>query len=241
MFQPPDLEHVGALLAEASAVVAMEDIYCGNWSPTAIGMRHDVDDNPGSLETAVKLARWEAERGYRSTFFILHSASYWNDQMFEALDAIVSCGHEIGIHASAIATALRDGGDPGEILLSSVEHLRALGYTIRGVAAHGDELCRLCGFVNDEQFAECARPEMGEPDRVISFDGRSLKLAPRPLADFGLLYDTHRLRHGRYLSDSGGSWNEPFPGSGTGQLHILMHPDWWGEAFTTTSREVISV
>jgi len=196
-----------------------------------------VDDNHGSLRTAVAIAKWEAEHGFRSTYFILHTARYFelrrDLELFTALDTIASHGHEIGIHADAIGLALVTGEDPDVILERGLMRLRSYGHEVVGVAAHGNSICRPAGFVNDEQFIECARPEMGEPDRMVSWGYHKLRLAPRPLADFGLLYDTHRLPHGRYLSDSGGKWNEPFPGQGSGQLHVLWHPDWWSRAFPT--------
>jgi hypothetical protein len=235
-FNASDLEQLDAqLLAPARTVVSMLAVHTGARGPDVIGLRHDVDDNKDSLATAAKLARWEAERGYRSTYFILHGSSYWRDEhaLRAALEEIGAAGHEIGVHANAVAVALRDGGDPAEILHAAIERLRGFGFPVVGVAPHGDPACRRVGFVNDEMFAECARPAMGAPDRVLTLHGRSLTLAPRPLADFGLAYETYRLPHGRYLSDSGGAWNVPPPSvaDGLGQLHILQHPDWWAGAF----------
>jgi len=234
VFSREDLIDLENLLESSAGVVAMLDIHQGaHTDPYLIGLRHDVDDNAGALNTAVKIAEWEHERRFRSTFFLLHTAPYWEDDLAlgDAVDRIVGYGHEVGIHANAIAQALKVGGDPHEILHQALNRLRSYGHPIVGMAAHGDRLCHLAGFVNDEQFTECARPEMGEPRRFVAWGNRRLQLEPRPLADFGLEYDTHRLPHGRYLSDSGGKWNEPFPGSGSGQLHVLWHPDWWGRAF----------
>jgi hypothetical protein len=234
-----DLEHLDAtVLATARAVVAMADVFGGLDSPDVVGMRHDVDDNRGALETAVRLAAWEASRGYRSTYFVLHTARYWETSRFpHALDQIANLGHEIGIHANAVAEALRTGGDPAEILAAAIEQLRRWGHDVVGVAPHGDKACRDESgglvFVNDEMFAECARPELGAADRYLRLGSRVLKLAPRPLADFGLAFESYRLPHGRYLSDTGGRWNVP-PASvatGDGQLHVLQHPDWWAAAF----------
>lgn len=232
-FGPADLDALDALLDEALAVVPMRRIWEGMTDEHVIGLRHDVDDNHGSLDTAVKIALWEHERGYRSTFFFLHTASYFDDydRLGHAVDTVAAYGHEIGIHTNAIAAALRVGGHPDDILEEGLERLRSFGHEVIGVAAHGDEMCHRCGFVNDEQFIECARPDYGEPDRLLRFDGHDVKLEPITMTAFGLLYDTHRLPHGRYLSDSGGKWNEPFPGTGEGQLHVLWHPDWWSGAF----------
>lgn len=217
----------------------MLDVHQGAHQPDVIGLRHDVDDNSGSLATAVKIAGWEAERGYRATFFILHTASYWQNErrLRSALDQIAGFGHEIGIHANAIAAALRGGGDPHLILEEAIDRLRSFGHPVLGVAPHGDKLCRDASgrvwFVNDEQFVECAHSEMGRPDRLLRYRETTLGLEPRPLADFGLEYEAYRLPRGRYLSDTGGHWNIELAAaaSGPGQLHVLWHPDWWAAAF----------
>src|SRR4029077_8485228 len=88
-------------------------------------------------------------------------------------------------------------------------------------------------FVNDELFRECPRPDMGHPERVVA----GVELKPVPMADFGLEYDANWLPRGGYLSDSGGRWSgigfdatvALFPRKG--QLHMLVHPDWWDQAF----------
>lgn len=226
-----DLLELERLLEDAAAVVPMEDIYDHGLSDDVIGLRHDVDDNVGSLPTALEIAKWEAERGYRATYYVLHSADYWTEDMWPILREIAGLGHEIGIHTNALAVALHTGDDPDLILSAALDEMRLRGHFVRGVAAHGDPLCRVARFVNDEHFTECARPEMGEPNRTIRLGTRELKIEPRSMRDFGLEYDTHRLPHGRYLSDSGGRWNEPFPGVGEGQLHVLWHPDWWVPVF----------
>lgn len=240
-FQPDDLCDLDELLfARADAVVAMREIHDGEGSFGVVGLRHDIDDH--GFEAALQIARWEAERGYRATYFVLHTAPYWTDRRLRgSLEEIASLGHEIGIHANAVAEALRIGGDPAVILAAAVDTLRVWGFDVRGVAAHGDPGCyddtgRL-RFVNDEMFTECARPEMGDPDRIIRGQAVMVRLQPRPLAEFGLEYDTYRLPRALYLSDSGGRWSVPFDEmcdrfpTPDGQLHVLWHPDWWAEAF----------
>lgn len=233
-----DLAELDRLLSGFRAVVSMRQVFEGARSPDVVGLRHDVDDNHGSLNTALRIAAWEHSRGYRSTFLLLHTASYWRrPDFFQVVDMIAGFGHEIGIHADAIGWALAHGGNPASILRAAVERLRQHGHDVVGVAPHGNRNCyRPDGsllYVNDEMFTECARPELGAPDRLLSLNGRKVKLEPMPLAAFGLDYECYRLPHGRYLSDSGGRWNVP-PGSVIdcdGQLHVLMHPDWWREAF----------
>lgn len=253
-FQPADLAELDELfLDRADAVVAMQEVHAGNRAPTVIGMRHDCDAGH-SLATAVKMAEWEAERGYRSSYYVLHTSPYWGTPGFrESLERVAVLGHEIGIHNNALAEALRTGRDPSDILWQALDELRGWGFQVRGTAGHGDPFCnrdRAPGeitFANDEMFLECARPKEGPPDRVITRGNISLKLNPRPLADFGLDYDALWLGMNRPFrcSDSGGKWLNPgfeetadkFAGilrspANNPQLHLLIHPDWWAQAFT---------
>lgn len=232
-FQPGDLAELGRFLETARRVVPMEDIADGDRAPEAIGVRHDVDN---FLEPAVQMAAWEAERGFRSTYFILHTAPYWSDKdaLQDGLDKIASCGHEIGFHLNALTVAIDTGRDPLDIAQEAVDELRAYGYPVRGVVAHGDQACYTHVFVNDEIFTESARPEYGPADRVVG----GIKLEPVSRAALGFDYDPNWLPRGDYLSDSGGHWSQPFAEATerwpSGQLHMLVHPCWWREAFIET-------
>lgn len=239
-FQCDDLEQLDGLLGRADAVVSMREIHAGAHGRQVIGLRHDMDN---MFRPSLELARWEHDRGYRATYFVLHDAPYWDDPgLRDGLEEIASLGHEIGIHANAIAEALRTGGDQHGILENAVGRLRSWGHRVTGVAAHGDPLCHRAGFVNDEQFVECARPDQGAPDRLLRLNGHRVRIEPRPLAAYGLEYETLRVGDRRlYLSDSGGAWNvrwddlcSMFPHP-DGQLHILMHPCWWEQAFTAVA------
>lgn len=245
-------------LSAAERVVAMEDVVAGDRAPNVIGLRHDCDSGQ-SLKTATEMARWEAERGYRATYFMLHTAPYWNYTWFEAaLEDIAMAGHEIGIHVDALGESLVTGEDPDVILARAIERLRGFGYPVRGAVGHGNGIClkyraeHESPFANDEQFSECRRPEHGDADRIIARGNVSRQLAPRPLADFGLEYEALRcaLPWSWRFSDSGGGWLAPgfektaerfaqqvdvaeLPSASNSprQLHLLIHPDWWLGAF----------
>jgi hypothetical protein len=185
------------------------------------------------------MAAWENERGYRSTYFILHSAPYWQDKRLlrASVAEIAAYGHEVGIHNAALSEAVRDGTDARVTLAEAILELRAMGHTITGTVAHGASECydnrgRL-QIVNDEMFTECGRPGMGAPDRSVG----NCTIQPTPLREFGLDYDANWLARGMYLSDSSGNWSAPFETvvaafPHPGQLHMLIHPDWWDQAFT---------
>ncbi len=251
------------LLSKAADVVAMEDVFDGNKAANVIGLRHDCD-SAESLGIAVNMAAWEVEHGYRSSYYVLHTSPYWDYPDFEQMVyAIAGYGHEIGIHTDALAESLVTGEDPDLILERAIKRLRDLGFPVRGVAGHGNKLCNRAAdddepwFANDEQFSDFRRSHLGgkpvgEPDRLLWRGKIQRKLAPRPLADFGLDYEALWLSVPFYfrLSDSGGVWNDEgfdeivetfaqqldvskaalYP-TDPRQLHILQHPDWWSRAY----------
>lgn len=250
-FTPADLAELDdLLLARATAVVSLREVHAGNRHADVIGLRHDVDGvSAGALNalpTALRLARWEADRGYRSTYYLLHGAPYWvGGNLQAAVEQLSLLGHEVGIHANALADALRGGGDPAQILHDAIGELRGFGAVIRSVVGHGDQICRDAGFANDEMFLECARPNEGEPDRILEHAGRRVQLEPRSLAEFGLDFEAVRVGPRWVNSDSGGRWLFPFEDTverfgeslrgaaaslRQGQLHLLIHPDWWEKA-----------
>lgn len=250
-FQQDDLADLEEFLSTADAVISMREVHAGNRHPRVIAVRHDVDNHADALATAVGMARWEADLGWRSTYFLLHTAAYWKDGRWRAAaETMASLGHEIGLHVDAVAYALQFGGDPHEIVLEALAELRAEGHVVTGVVGHGNEMCRYGEFANDEQFVECVRTDMGARDRVLEVANRSLKLNPRPLADYGLEYESIGLRMYEtngiyrtlpgqiYNTDSAGKWYYPFEDTvrefnklTVGQLHLLIHPDHWSEAF----------
>lgn len=228
-FLPDDLGALDGLLSRA-AVVPMEDIFDGAAGPDVIGMRHDCDN---VIHPAVLMAGWEADRGIRSTYYILHTSPYWQDKplLQRSLERIAGCGHEIGIHNDALTVALETGRDPADILHEAVDELRGYGHTIRSTVAHGHHRCSVDKYVNDEMFDGCYRKDYGDIGR--------LGFTTSSLAAFGLDFDANWLSRGDYLSDSGGRWSQPFEGvagafPARGQLHMLVHPDWWAEAFERT-------
>ena len=54
-FVASDLEELDArLYSQADRVVPMRDVFKGDRGQRVIGLRHDVDDNPGSFDTALR-------------------------------------------------------------------------------------------------------------------------------------------------------------------------------------------
>jgi hypothetical protein len=221
-----DLQALGHFLDRAK-VRPMSHIHDGRATLHTIGMRHDCDN---VIEPAVEMARWEYEHGICSTYYILHTSPYWDNKpvLQRALEAIAGYGHELGVHNDAITAQLETGRPAHVVLSEAVDELRGYGFTVRSTVAHGHRRCTTDRYVNDEMFVECHRPDYGDAER--------LGVETYPLASFGLEFDANWLPRGDYLSDSGGQWSQPFmevvdSWPGRGQLHCLIHPDWWRDAF----------
>lgn len=222
-FSVNGLERLDEFLRSAKAVVPMRE------SPHArdiVAMRHDVDH---SLEHALKFARWEAERGYRSTYFLLHTAPYWRakEALYAGMRELTDMGHEIGLHVNAVIQARaegksspQDGGaNPAgncaraaEIIHEAVTEIRSQGFEVVGTAAHGDHRCADWNLSNLDIWAAGYSPQ-----------------------DFGLEYEAyHRHQSANYISDNGGKWigenNEilytPHFHKSLA-THLLVHPIHW--------------
>ena len=239
-FDHDDLLDLDSLYARADRVVPMRDVWKGDSSDTVIAVRHDVDDNPGAFDTALEMARWEFDNGYSSTYYLLHSAAYWTADNLVRAREFEELGHEVGLHVNALAEALRRRRSPDWILCEALGDLRSMGLRVDGCVGHGDPLCRgrygTVRFTNDEMFVESRRPSMGAADRILTHRKTFVQIEPQPRAHYHLGYDAAWLERGDYLSDSGHVWSQPFETvchrwPTAGQLHVLVHPDWWVAAF----------
>jgi hypothetical protein len=245
-FGASELEALDALLSSSDRVIPIGEAFSlppGDRPRRLIALRHDTDHD---IENAVRFARWEAEHGYRATYYVLHGDWYWSRTatgrpsrlVIEALAEIAALGHEIGLHNNAVSLALRQGGRPEDILGRDLANLRRAGHPTLGTVRHGDPLCHELGYWNSEIFADCPSPGLGPPDRAITWADapggrRSVQLAPLPLAAFGLTHEANWIGQDQYQSDTGGRWMHPFEQtaarfkSGGGLLQVLVHPVWW--------------
>lgn len=257
-FGPADLDAIGRLVQAADETVPVREAFTrrNDWPERFLTIRHDMDHD---VENAMRFAEWEANRGIRSTYFVLHNDWYWGPDparpsalVLNALEAIASMGHEIGLHNQAISFGLRRDLEPLLVLDRALGALRRHGFDIVGSVAHGEPTAREVGFVNSELFTDCPRPKLGAPDRQVVWTddaGRAhfTRLHPIPMANFGLEYEANYIGHSRYLSDTGGRWHRPFAEEEEhftregAFLQLLIHPVWWafrGEALREMAARV---
>jgi hypothetical protein len=171
-------------------------------SRTVVGLRHDVDDR---LDSAVELARREHDRGLRATYFILHTAGYWQrEDLVETLLELQGWGHEIGWHNDLVTLECVYGGDARAFLAEQLAGLRAAGVAIEGSASHGSPYCYRFGYHNNAFFADFDDEELpgfSRRDAVVTPAGS--RPVPRGrLAEFGFTYEAYHLDEDLYLSDA---------------------------------------
>jgi hypothetical protein len=185
-------------------------------------LRHDVDLR---LDSALELARREHVRGIRATYFVLHTAPYWQrTDLLDCLRRLQALGHEVGWHNDLVTLQRVHGVDAAEYLRTELARLRAAGIDIRGAASHGSPWCGRLGYHNNYVFAGWDEPVPGYPELDVP-----QKLDPTA---FGLEYEAYHVPHDLYRSDatfSAGRRQHPAavelrPGQRT---IVLVHPCHW--------------
>lgn len=223
-----DLEKLDALCAAADRVQPLSDLHDFILGNRTIGMRHDVDDR--GFESMLAMAEWEERRGRTSTYYVLHTAPYWNDpRLPRQLQIMQAMGHEIGLHNNSLSVWWQHGVNPFDVFEAALDRLRSLDLTIRSTAGHGDDACYAGNFVNYSMFEEAGpmrAPWSQFAELAEGFERKSVK-------EFGLDFLGEFVTKGEYVSDSGDRWSRPldlvrraFPYDG-GPLVILQHPDWY--------------
>lgn len=201
MFTPYDLEELDVFLSSATDVVPYITVARDNAPPGSIALRHDIDH---SLEKAHRFAQWESLRGYRSSYFILTTADYWNGDAndFAMLDDIIDMGHEVGFHNDAMNAPGVDGdvSKAAKYINEQIDILESglsKHYSILGCADHGGSPHK-------------------NPDLWGFYDP----------AVFAFEYEAYQLQKSTntYISDNQGRWRSPLEHA---QTFMLVHPTWW--------------
>lgn len=220
-----------------------------------IGLRHDVDN---SLSHAFNFSDVEYRNGFRSTYFILHTASYylenaWNmgihsENIIPVLKQMQDERHfEIGWHNDLVTLQVIYNIDPSSFLRNELTWLRLKGIKVNGTASHGSNYCHAYHYLNYYFFEDCSALAVPGYENIntVPVNGQVINLTKGKLADFGLDYEAYFLNNNLAFSDAtiinGVRWH-------TGMLDlsklkkgdrviILVHPIHWHQASTTANIE----
>jgi hypothetical protein len=186
-----------------------------------IGLRHDVDND---LNIAYKFSRVESRLGFRSTYFILHSAAYYlanpnnlavrTDKIIPILQKMQNEDHfEIGWHNDLVTLQVVYNINPVTFLHNELNWLRSNGIFIVGTASHGSNYCKVYHYLNYYFFEECTYPIVPNFDNNIKVPvgGKEITIKKGKLKDFGLQYEAYFLNNNKAFSDAqvmnGIRWN----------------------------------
>lgn len=181
--------------------------------------RHDIDY---SVDRALPLARLEAERGLKATYFFLLGSVYYNPfhpAVRAAIREIARMGHWIGLHFDPEASA---GEEP-----RSERYER--------------DIAREAAVLADLADAPVASVSFHNPvfSGVLDIDAPTLG---------GLVnaYAAEIRRTYTYASDSFGYWRHApldrvIAGRPSDRLHVLTHPVWWRERPEGSRRRIADV
>ncbi len=224
-----------------------------------IGLRHDVDN---SLSHAFDFSETEWNLGVRSTYFILHTASYYlknaydksvhNESILPALLIMQNeRDFEIGWHNDLVTLQLIYNIDPVSFLKNELAWLRSNNLYISGTASHGSPYCHDYYYLNYYFFEECSNPPHPAflNNTTVNKNGMVLNLQKGKLSDFNLNYEAYFLNNNKYYSDAsitnGVRWSTGMldlsllnPGD---RVIILLHPVHWHKASIATGIQEFSI
>ena len=213
-------------------------------------IRHDVDHD---IWTAKKMALIESENNIKSTFFILHTAPYFRNDLKQTIKIcreIQSLGHEIGLHNDLITSFFRYNTDPSKKLYELMNLFKQEGINISGSVAHGSKFIQNANkslnrkdtimYANYFVFSEIYKEKLmlikdkNLPSNLI-FNDIKLNLPCINMNDFGLKYEAYFIHFDKYVSDSGRKFwsvgDDPLIEisnlSNGDVLQCLLHPIWW--------------
>ena len=145
-----------------------------------IGLRHDIDVD---LNVAFQFSEIESNLGFRSTYFILHTAPYYlansnnmavhSEKIIPILKTMQDDRHfEIGWHNDLVTLQVIYNINPVTFLHNELNWLRSNGINIVGTAAHGSNYCKTYHYMNFYFFEECTYPVVPNRENNITVPKR---------------------------------------------------------------------
>ena len=230
-----------------------------NSNKIVIGLRHDVDND---LNVAYQFSETESKLGFRSTYFILHTAPYYlanpvdmsvhTEEILPVLKLMQNIRHfEIGWHNDLVTLQAVYNIDPVSFLHNELSWLRSNGINIYGTASHGSNFCYTYLYLNYYFFNECTYPVVGQfiNNLNLTINGKTVPMKKGSLSDFGLEYEAYFLNNNKSFSDAtitnGIRWNigmldlsQLIPGD---RVMILLHPIHWHKGSIDARIESFSI
>ncbi|MCX6327623.1 MAG: hypothetical protein NT144_13385 [Bacteroidia bacterium] len=206
-----------------------------------LSLRYDIDEN---INAAVKLAYREHKYGIKSTYFVLHTATYYGQKIgpcFKRNDNIIfylkklqdDFGHEIGFHNDLVTLQLMYEIPPKEYLKNELAYLRENNIHIWGTTYHGSQYCYIYKYYNAYFWKEY--PDNGWNYEYITKGYKTLKIEKDSLKTYNFTYEGGLLNEDYFFADcffiDGKRWNMSMvnldtikPGK---KVIILLHPANW--------------
>lgn len=230
-----------------------------NNNKIVIGLRHDIDND---LNIAYQFSETESKLGFRSSYFILHTAPYYlanpnnmaihNQNIIPILKTMQDDKHfEIGWHNDLVTLQLIYNINPVAFLHNELNWLRSNGINIIGTAAHGSNYCKVYYYMNFYFFEEFTYPVV--PNReyniTVPIGGKNIDIMKGKLSDFDLEYEAYFLNNNKAFSDAtitnGVRWdigmldlNQLQAGD---RVIILLHPIHWHKASVNANVESFNI
>lgn len=174
-------------------------------------LRHDIDYD---ISKAIEFAKYEQGLGVCSTYFVLLSSDFYNlcsKRVFEAVQEIASCGHEIGLHFDETKYKAKNMSDMSRYIEKEIELMEnILQLPIKTVSMH-------------RPSEEVLRADLKFPEIVNSY-GKIFFEEFKYVSDsrmawrediFGIIQKEERKK-----------------------LHILTHPFWYAEEEEETGKKL---
>lgn len=205
-------------------------------------LRHDVDYD---INHALNFAEYEAKNERFSTYFLLHTAPYFNYSfdLKVKIRALSQMGHEIGLHNDIISVWYNSLGTINfkQRIRDIIDFMESCDIRVTGTSCHGSK----------EHYDRCYfNYQIWKDFNINKNEGLGKDFGSLFLKDVGLFYEAYFLPYTHYFSDSGNNWigyvvdgQKPFErtalqspnnlGSNvieefnkcdSGFLHVLTHP-----------------
>lgn len=176
--------------------------------------RHDVDF---SVHRALKLAEIEHSLGVNATYFIHPHSEFYNffeRSIVDKVLAIVSLGHDVGLHFDADYYGINDANALEERLSKEKTLLESVYSTKIGVFSFHNPSIRTAQFRNTNY------------------------------AGMVNTYSSYFLQNVSYCSDSNGYWrfeslDEAIINPENKRLQVLTHPEWWQDYIMSPEERIM--